>query len=238
MTKPLLAILLLLPLSVGAEGAEIFCISGGRVETQENASEIADVVQPGDCLIAKFAGEIVPADQAKVDNFLRDNPRLFYLELDSTGGDLEAALQIGRKVRAINLYTMIPNEDDVCLSACFFIWLGGVYRTGDPGIHRPYAPNAGLAGNNIKQAQAYYSEARRRIQAYIEEIDTYGQLPATFIATMFETPPKRVRFLSTIYGVSPNITATYAPHIEQLVLDTCGSMKNMACLRSVMLSNR
>ena len=143
--------------------------------------------------------------------------------------------------RANNLFTFAApawaSRDEVFFSACFFIWFAGIYRTGDPGIHRPYNP-AGLAGRSLDQAQNYYARAHRRTREYIDEMDLYGELPSTFIATMFSTPPEKVRFLSTVQGVSSTITDTYLPHIEQLLLDTCGSLDNADCLRNTLLSNK
>ncbi|MEC8545146.1 MAG: hypothetical protein VXY89_16515, partial [SAR324 cluster bacterium] len=90
----------------------------------------------------------------------------------------------------------------------------------------------------LDQAQDYYAKAQRLTRDYIEEIDAYGELPATFVATMFSRPPAKVRFLSTVNGVSPSITGKFLPHIEQLLLDTCGSLDNADCLRNTVLSNK
>ena len=52
--------------------------------------------------------------------------------LDSPGGVLEEGLAIGRIVRARKLTTHVPNGF-ACISACNFVFMGGVVRYVDPG---------------------------------------------------------------------------------------------------------
>jgi hypothetical protein len=59
--------------------------------------------------------------------------------LDSAGGDMLAAMRIGRLVRKLNGRTVVPARAK-CHSACALIFIAGVERTnlGEIGLHRPY----------------------------------------------------------------------------------------------------
>ena len=75
--------------------------------------------------------------------------------LISYGGRINAALQIGDRIRKTGMYTFVPG-DRTCTSACALIWLAGVSRTvGDTpqiGFHAVYDPKTGRetgAGNAV-----------------------------------------------------------------------------------------
>ena len=80
----------------------------------------------------------------------------FGLELASPGGNLGAAIKIGRQVRALHISTSAPlvrrgpparclptltlrdEKNCLCASACFFIWTAGSERSGERiFVHRP-----------------------------------------------------------------------------------------------------
>ena len=74
--------------------------------------------------------------------------RLFpWIKLDSIGGDVDAAMKIGRLVRQYEGFTSIEREDSLananCYSSCALIFIAGVRRSivspgGQLGLHRPY----------------------------------------------------------------------------------------------------
>lgn len=63
-----------------------------------------------------------------------------WFNLDSPGGDLDAAIKTGRIVRSWQGVTLVF-DDGQCASACVLVLLGGVTRTvaGNIGLHRPYS---------------------------------------------------------------------------------------------------
>jgi hypothetical protein len=106
-------------------------------------------------------GAIETGDARAIESLLQANrPFLGRLELNSNGGSVNEAMQIGRVARRYYLETEAPSTipehgerrywfnaevkdatDALCASACFFAWLGGVNRTGDIlAIHRPFPP--------------------------------------------------------------------------------------------------
>jgi hypothetical protein len=64
-----------------------------------------------------------------------------WILLNSKGGDVTAAMKIGRIVRKYDGWTMI-NGDNKCYSSCALIYIAGVSRSidgrGELGLHRPY----------------------------------------------------------------------------------------------------
>jgi len=112
--------------------------------------------------------------------------------LDSRGGDIESALEIGRIVRKHKM-TVVVHQQAECSSSCVFILGAGVVRNvfGRVGIHRPYF--------GVVDGNAEYSEIRtkrdsmlRSIEAYLREID----VPQSLIDLMNGVPPEQVRYLS------------------------------------------
>ena len=55
---------------------------------------------------------------------------------------------------------------------------------------------------------------------------------------MFVTPPEKLGFLSTVNGVSLGINNKFLPHVEQLLLDICGSVDIADCLCETLISNK
>ena len=65
----------------------------------------------------------------------------YWLTLDSEGGDVYAALRIGRMLRKARAWTHVL-KGSKCISACVFLLAGSVRRDVDGGvvgIHRPYS---------------------------------------------------------------------------------------------------
>ncbi len=84
--------------------------------------------------------------------------------LNSTGGDVDAALKIGRIVR--------NNEGSVtagkCFSSCALIYIAGVSRTnvGLIGLHRPYFSSAPLTRQEIeRQAPLMLQKIKEYVQS-------------------------------------------------------------------------
>ena len=75
----------------------------------------------------RLRGAIAPGDGARVVARLRD-PRAEVLLLDSPGGSVADALEIGRAVRAAGLDAHLA-PGAVCLSACPYAFAGGVARS-------------------------------------------------------------------------------------------------------------
>jgi hypothetical protein len=114
-------------------------------------------------------------------------------EINSQGGDVNAAIAIGRMFRKERAHLQV-NENSVCISACVLILAGAVERpvSGAIGIHRPYlrtTPQQPLTANQVKDA---YRTMLQDIRLYLREMNVSERLADDMLAT----EPERVHILT------------------------------------------
>ena len=122
---------------------------------------VATAVGDGDRSGLLIRGGIMPGDGSRLVDALRAAAPDF-VRLDSPGGSVQDALEIGRVVRELDVETQIT-AGSVCLSACPYIFVGGIVRSVDGdgrfGVHqhsfgeRTVLP-AFLAVDDIQRGQA------------------------------------------------------------------------------------
>ncbi|MCK0167224.1 hypothetical protein MWU52_06650 [Jannaschia sp. S6380] len=121
------------------------------------AEEVADEAGP----TLSLRGAIAAGDGARIADALR-RTRPATVLLDSPGGSVADAVQIGRAIRDVGAGTRLP-DGAVCLSACPYVFAGGMTRrVGDAarlGVHQhSYGAStilpALLAVEDIQQGQA------------------------------------------------------------------------------------
>ncbi len=115
--------------------------------------------------------------------------KLQYMFLDSSGGSVDAAMQLGRILKLLNLSMFVTN-DSKCLSACVFVMMAADLRvvTGKVGIHRPYS-----SGSNAANAEARYLNLQKRAKQYVEELG----FPTSLYEQMILIPPESMKVLTT-----------------------------------------
>ena len=148
----------------------------------------------------KITGEISAKDVAPVRKALEnvnrgdlnkgDQTTYATVLLDSSGGDVASALEIGRMVRTARAHTEVRGK---CVSACIFILAAGVFKnanTDTVGIHRP---TFAALDKNLA-----YAEVRKRLKkldegmlAFLVEMD----IPSSLLDAMKAIPPERVQWL-------------------------------------------
>jgi hypothetical protein len=149
--------------------------------------------------------------------------------LNSPGGDIDAAMQIGRIFREARVHTIVkapgagPWEQfgapqPMCASACVLVFAGGVvrgtYGKNSLGIHRPALTVVPQQAdmNTVKRAT---DDAVHRLRAYATEMNISERL----IDDMLVIPPENIRWLSDsdrdAYGLS-YVDPVFA---ETIVLD-------------------
>jgi len=120
----------------------------------------------------ELTGKITKTDVEKFEKLvalLRPMFDIVQVDLDSPGGDVFAAMQLGEIVRTNWLHTVVSDEPPAkgCMSACVLILAAGAVRIiGDVpkiGIHRPYFDEILFAGLDRTQAKAKYDAIRRRL---------------------------------------------------------------------------
>jgi hypothetical protein len=89
-----------------------------------------------------LSGPIETGDEYRFRSFLLSHPQAKYAELNSTGGKIRAAGEIGRQIRAGHLTTVINATRAKCLSACTIIFASGVQRfyVGAESLHDSLVP--------------------------------------------------------------------------------------------------
>jgi len=109
--------------------------------------------------------------------------------LGSGGGDLNAAMAMGRYLRTMEFEAVVP-PNMVCYSACVFLLAAGLDKKvqGDIGIHRPYftTSTSGSVANAIKETKA-------EAEAYFEEMN----IPIRLAEDMFSIDPADMRILTS-----------------------------------------
>lgn len=143
--------------------------------------------------VMTLRGAVAAGDAERVAAFLDSaSPAPRVVRLDSPGGAVSEALEIGRALRAVGLDTEVQ-AGAVCLSACPYMLAAGVHRRADEGahvgVHQHYFGEATLlpafmAVEDIQRGQA-------RVMAYLDEmgVDLRLMRPA------LETPPDEIYIL-------------------------------------------
>ncbi len=145
---------------------------------------------PTVCISAALTGLIKRGDADDLrDMIARNTPFIRRLRLDSPGGDVQEALKLGWLVRHHYLTVEAPLSlygnvgffegkqfarmpEARCLSACFFVWLGGTYRAGNlVGYHRPYPPDEQMRGLTPSAAAEVYRNLSLTISTYLSEVE-------------------------------------------------------------------
>ena len=121
--------------------------------------------------IIRLSGEVVDNSAGFVINHLqRSSAREIWL--DSGGGDVAQAYEMGHYIRANGYRTRIIS-DAMCASACVDIFMGGILRTADPGarvmIHPGSISNTG--GADLLAHYVEKNEIKQGVQ-FIEQVTT------------------------------------------------------------------
>lgn len=124
--------------------------------------------------------------------------------LNSSGGDVDEAMKIGRLIRKYNINTKIA-AGDFCLSSCFLVYMSGVrrdlgfevyidttlkqpystsYELSPLGIHRPYFDREKFADLPSNVASKMYKAKQDDVESFLSEMGAEN----FFIQKMKNTP--------------------------------------------------
>ncbi|MBI3041916.1 MAG: hypothetical protein HYY78_03720 [Betaproteobacteria bacterium] len=119
------------------------------------------------------------------------NPALI-ITLNSKGGDIKSAIEIGKIIRRLPKSAALVGRDDTCFSACVFVLAGAVLRSvsGKVGIHRPYT--ATNEQQNFQTRQQEFTVLSRTIRDFLESMN----LPSSLYDEMMQIPPQATKVLS------------------------------------------
>jgi hypothetical protein len=144
-------------------------------------------------------GAIRPGDDERLGRLIGNVPKRErpYVLLQSEGGDLDAALAMGRRLRARDSIVSVKGP---CLSSCVLVAVGGVTRLdlveegkdkSQIGVHRFYFTDL-AASTSSAEVSRRRQEARAKIANYFREMNIASQL----LDLMEAVPPESMRMLT------------------------------------------
>lgn len=219
-------LLLVLALQCFDLRAEVLFRSVEQIDGQQRWSPIRKYSNPSDTAYARdsASGAAVPAEEVRVfvtGKITREDVDSAEVMaslltsgrqkiagnsvwLASDGGDIDAALELGRLLRKLGVFTLV-GKNDRCLSACVFAFMGGERRivAGRLGIHRPFFPFT----QDTPDRQARFRHLQKTLRDYIEELD----FPASLYEAVMVVPPESMQILAPadlkrfyLEGMSPS----------------------------------
>ena len=126
------------------------------------------------------------------------------VSIAGSGGDVDAAMELGRVLRKLGVSTLVA-RDEQCLSSCVFAFMGGDRRAvaGRIGIHRPHFSST----RKVLDRRAYYRQLQQKLRQYIDELD----FPPSLYEAVMAVPPESISILSAadlkkfyFQGMSPS----------------------------------
>jgi len=139
-----------------------------------------------------LTGQIAPGDAGRFSEYLETARDFHRVRLNSPGGSVSDALDIGRRLRADEANTMM-GAADICLSACPYILASGVTRTihddAQVGVHQHFfdanvALPAFIAVEDIQRGQG-------EVMAYLDDMGVDPRLMQHALVT----PPDEIYVL-------------------------------------------
>ncbi len=114
------------------------------------------------------------------------------LFLNSEGGDLSTAIEIGKLVRRWPNSSVQVLQDSRCFSACVFVLAGGLHRQvdGQVGIHRPF--NSTTDSNTYESTQKTFRMLEQSAKAFLKDMN----VPTSLYDEMMSVPPQKLRLLT------------------------------------------
>jgi hypothetical protein len=220
------AVALFLALALPCLGlhAELLFRSVEQINGQQSWSPIRKYSNPSDIAYPQFSfgtaaqaeevrvfltGEITHADMESAEvlaRLLQSGKQKISgntVWLASNGGDIDSAMDLGRLLRRLGIFTFIARNDQ-CFSACVFAFMGGERRgvAGRLGIHRPYFSYT----QDSPDRQAKFRHLQKVLKGYVEEMD----FPASLYEAMMLVPPESMQVLAPadlkrfyLEGISP-----------------------------------
>lgn len=198
-----------------------------------------------------FEGQIEPGDFEKVEKLAREaSPTGIYLA--SPGGNVAVAMRIGALVRrlawetksaegrtvppamrdsvAIAYGVKDPQRNNQCTSACFLIFISGIYRDGHGiGIHRPYMS----AADRERLGPEDQAKAVNGVRAVVEYFVRRMGVPSRYVEEMYAMPSDRMRWI-TDEEIEADFKG-FVPQVREWVKSQCGDeAETLRCKENVM----
>lgn len=150
-----------------------------------------------------ISGEITASDVAELRRTLTERRQALgktpLVLLDSPGGSVLAALEMGRIIRRTPAETVI-NDGASCSSSCIFLQSAGVKRNvfgdGRLGLHRPRFDYEDFASLSKEDARIEYTKLVAVCEQYMREMGISDDV----FSDMLRVPSQEVRFVGRDYA--------------------------------------
>lgn len=142
--------------------------------------------------VVDLAAALLRAEQNTKARTHAGDPAIHVL-LDSTGGNVFAAMDMGRLLRN-SAASVWVDQNDECSSACILLLAGGVTRYGYDariGLHRPYLPTSEFAELSHVEAQQVYNTMLSQIRSYLSDMGVRQEL----FERMVSIPSQTVEYI-------------------------------------------
>lgn len=166
--------------------------------------------------------EITSRDVTQVREIVQNMPKgtHLYFKLDSPGGNINAAMEIGRLLRKARATCMVLRGSK-CYSSCVLVLAGAVDRKieigGEVGIHRPYSTYVGA--RDYQTTEKEYRKTEAAVRSYLKEMN----LPERLFEAMVRVPSEKIRVLTRSEAEDLGFTGT--DPVEQEVQDATDAAK-------------
>lgn len=169
--------------------------SWSAIKKYSNPRDVDYAARPAEQVRVFVTGEITGEDAVSarvMENLIRAGRHKLVgntVWLASNGGDIDAAMGMGRMLRRYGVFTMV-GKDEQCLSACVFAFMGGERRVaaGRLGVHRPYFPSTQVEPDR----QARFRHMQNTVRNYIDELD----FPPSLYEAVMAVPSETMKFLT------------------------------------------
>ena len=156
-------------------------------------------------------GDIEDWDKQKFSTLLAENPDARLVVLESPGGRLGPALEIGTIIRQRGMWTAALGE---CASACAYIWMAGkplvVSADTELGFHSPYNGQEDVSVSSVGNAL---------VGAYLNQLG----YPANVITYATSARPDEMQWLTPRDAVLLGLDITYVTNLDQLLSTLAGT---------------
>ncbi len=168
-----------------------------------------------------LSGAIVEGDYKQLVSLIENRPNIFVktlsILLNSPGGSVSEAIKIAELVESSVLMVYV-DEDSICASSCFLIYISGQLRTaaGNIYIHRPYLDQMLVHDIDISDARKHQRDSMNRVKDFLEE----RYISAEIIDKMMHLSSNESYLLS--YSELQNIGFS-SPTFEEVSIARCGA---------------
>ncbi|TKW66021.1 MAG: hypothetical protein DI616_12830 [Paracoccus denitrificans] len=152
----------------------------------------------------RISGQIAGGDADRFASWMDQNqPAETRVSLDSSGGSVADALAIGRTIRAGGFDTIIE-DGSVCLSACPYMFSGGVTRQATQGavvgVHQHF-----FGKNTLLPAFMAVRDVQRAQASVMDYLDEMG-VDLRLMSYALRTPPEEIHVLDADHMREFNLT--------------------------------